>query len=89
MTAKSEEVTDLTVEDIVRLKNIVAKGSAYMCWLAPNRKEVKGLIKIAEKYFGIAIEKPIIRYSYYDAVSCTFKEGQRPKEKKHGPDKAV
>jgi len=48
---KIEPVVDLSQADVQRIKEIVYRGKAEMCWFAPDRKEAKGLIKLAEEYF--------------------------------------
>lgn len=49
--SKEEKIVDLTPEDVARIKAVVYRGKADMCWFNPNRKEAKGLIKLAEQYF--------------------------------------
>ena len=72
-----EKVMEITVEELARIKKIVYKGKADMCWFSPNRKEAKGLIAMAEKQLGVFKE---------ESQTNTQK---KPKEKKHERSRQV
>lgn len=96
---------DLTKEDVARIKEIAYKGKADMCWFAPNRKEAKGLIKLAEQYFmAIESKDDVLKHAlnrletiqhfsngqWDSSVTQTrIKASLKYKGEKHGPDKAV
>ena len=50
--AKEDQVMDIDESELARIKKMIYAGKADICWFL-HRKEVKGLIKLAEE----ALEK--------------------------------
>ena len=47
-----EKVMEINEEELARIKKMIYAGKADICWFL-HRKEVKGLIKIAEDHFKL------------------------------------